>query len=72
MKESKGRKGQMKQVLIVQLARMGDLLQSKRLVLSVLAEQNTKAHLLVDESLKALAETLYPECHVHRDRKSVV
>ncbi len=65
MKESKGRKGQMKQVLIVQLARMGDLLQSKRLVLSVLAEQNTKAHLLVDESLKALAETLYPECHVH-------
>lgn len=55
----------MKQVLIVQLARMGDLLQSKRLILSVLAERSTQTHLLVDESLKALAEKIYPECQIH-------
>lgn len=59
------KEGCMKQALVVQLARMGDLLQSKRLILSILAEQNTQVHLLVDESLTGLARMLYPECRIY-------
>lgn len=55
----------MKQVLVVQLARMGDLLQSKRLILSLLAEEYTTVHLLVDTSLGGLARAVYPQCLVH-------
>lgn len=55
----------MKHVLVVQLARMGDLLQSKRLILSVLAEADTTVHLLVDNALGAFARQIYPGCVVH-------
>lgn len=55
----------MKQVLVIQLARMGDLLQSKRLIASLQAEGNTQVHLLVDESLQSFACWVYPQCIVH-------
>ncbi len=49
--------------LVIQLARFGDLIQTKRLVRSLQA--CGEAHLLVDASLKPLAELLYPGVHVH-------
>ncbi len=51
--------------LVIQLARFGDILQTKRLVRSLLAEPESGVHLLVDSSLKALAELIYPEVTVH-------
>lgn len=55
----------MRQILVLQLARFGDLLQSKRLLLSVLAEQDSQVHLAVDAGLARLAERLYPFAKVH-------
>lgn len=49
--------------LVIQLARFGDLIQTKRLVLSLLAEGET--HLLVDHSLVPLARLVYPGAVVH-------
>ena len=53
--------------LVVQLARFGDLLQTKRLILSLLAgpEVRNEVHLVVDRSLKDLAGQIYPEVTVH-------
>ena len=65
--------------LVVQLARFGDLIQTRRLIRSLLAE--SPVHLLVDGGLTELARLLYPEVTVHgipahangvADRKSVV
>jgi ADP-heptose:LPS heptosyltransferase len=59
----------MKRVLVVQLARMGDLIQTKRLLLSVaLADPcgvAPEVHLLTDASLTSLARLLFPGvvCH---------
>lgn len=53
----------MPNVLILQLARFGDLVQTKRLVLS-LARRGV-VHLAVDRSLAALAAMLYPQAVVH-------
>ncbi|NDY55540.1 glycosyltransferase family 9 protein [Desulfovibrio sulfodismutans] len=59
----------MKRVLVVQLARLGDLIQTKRLLLSVaLADADGDAcevHLLTDASLSSLARLLFPGvvCH---------
>lgn len=49
--------------LVIQLARFGDLLQTKRLILSLL--QEGVVHLVVDHSLAALARLIYPQCTVH-------
>jgi len=49
--------------LVIQLARFGDLLQTKRLLASLCAAGET--HLLVDRSLASLAALVYPDVHVH-------
>ncbi len=55
----------MRHVLAVQLARMGDLAQSARLIQSLWAEPETQVHLCVDHSLAALAGVLYPFAEIH-------
>ena len=55
----------MREVLVFQLARFGDILQSKRLLLSLAAEENARVHFCVDHSMTALAEVLYPFAEVH-------
>lgn len=49
--------------LVIQLARFGDLVQTKRLMLSLSAE--AEVHLCLDESLASLARLLYPQAHLH-------
>jgi ADP-heptose:LPS heptosyltransferase len=49
--------------LVIQLARFGDLIQTRRLVLSLQAAGET--HLLVDRSLLPLVRLVYPGVHVH-------
>jgi len=51
-----------KDYLVIQLARMGDLLQSKRLILSL--EKTGRVWLVVDRSLKQLAELIYPRARI--------
>ncbi|MDQ7834456.1 MAG: glycosyltransferase family 9 protein [Humidesulfovibrio sp.] len=51
--------------LVIQLARFGDLVQTKRLLLSLLGETEAEVHLCLDESLVALARLLYPTVHLH-------
>lgn len=50
--------------LVVQLARFGDLVQTKRLVRS-LELCGSEVHLCVDRSLRTLAQLLYPHVVVH-------
>lgn len=49
--------------LVIQLARFGDLIQTKRLVASLSAQG--RVHLLVDRSLTDLARLVYPGVTVH-------
>jgi ADP-heptose:LPS heptosyltransferase len=49
--------------LVMQLARFGDLIQTKRLLRSLQGEG--EVHLLVDSSLKSLANIIYPGIEVH-------
>ena len=51
--------------LVIQLARFGDLVQTKRLLLSLCAEPGSEVHLCLDESLAPLARLLYPTVHLH-------
>ena len=51
--------------LVIQLARLGDLLQSKRLIVSLAAEEGAAVHLAVDGSLAGLARLMYPFAAVH-------
>lgn len=53
----------MSRQLVIQLARFGDIIQTGRLVHAL--EREGETHLCVDRSLVALAESLYPQCHVH-------
>ncbi len=53
----------MKHFLILQLARFGDLVQTKRLVCSL--EGRGQVHLCVDVGLGTLAALLYPHAQVH-------
>ena len=55
----------MRRILVLQLARFGDLVQTKRLLLSCAAEEGTETHLCVDHSLTGLARALYPFAVVH-------
>lgn len=51
--------------LVIQLARFGDLVQTKRLLLSLMAEPEAEVHLCLDESLAVLAARLYPGVVLH-------
>lgn len=55
----------MNRYLVIQLARFGDIVQSKRLVLGLTARPGAEVHLAVDASLVSLAELIYPGVHVH-------
>lgn len=55
----------MKQYLVIQLARFGDLIQTKRLLGTLSAREDVSVHLCVDNSLKSLAELVYPNVTVH-------
>lgn len=51
--------------LVIQLARFGDIIQSKRLVRGLQARPRAVVHLAVDVSLVSLAELIYPGVHVY-------
>ncbi len=51
--------------LVIQLARFGDILQTKRLVASLARQQGEEVHILVDQGLKELTRRVYPGCTVH-------
>ncbi len=53
----------MKDFLVLQLARFGDLVQTKRLIKSL--QTRGRVHLCIDTSLKDLAYLLYPDVIVH-------
>lgn len=53
----------MENLLVLQAARFGDLVQSKRLILSL--QTQGRVHLAVDESLEKLAHLLYPDAVIH-------
>lgn len=55
----------MRHSLVIQLARFGDLVQTKRLLLSLAQESDTRVHLCVDRSLAGLARLLYPFAEIH-------
>lgn len=55
----------MKRYLIIQLARFGDLIQTKRLVKTLARRKGSEVHLCVDHSLGTLARIIYPETIVH-------
>ena len=56
----------MSSCLVIQLARLGDLLQTKRLLLGLDAAYGPgRVHLLVDKSLTGLAQISYPFARVH-------
>lgn len=48
----------MKKFLVIQLARFGDIIQSKRLILAL--QEQGEVSLLIDNSLAALAKLVYP------------
>lgn len=55
----------MDKYLVIQLARFGDILQTKRLIQGLAAVPGSEAHLAVDASLKSLAELVYPDVRIH-------
>ncbi len=55
----------MAQHLVIQLARFGDIVQTKRLLLSLAAKPEATVHLAVDRSMAALAAMVYPFAVVH-------
>lgn len=54
----------MKHYLVIQLARFGDLIQTKRLLASLCAK-DASVHLCVDTSLAPLARLVYPDVVLH-------
>jgi len=55
----------MKNYLVIQLARFGDLIQTKRLLATLCARPDSAVHLCVDISLEGLARLVYPDVTVH-------
>lgn len=55
----------MKHYLVIQLARFGDLIQTKRLLATLCARAEAKVHLCVDNSLESLAGLVYPDVVLH-------
>lgn len=53
----------MNNILIIQAARFGDLIQTKRLVLT--AQKKYRVHLAIDNSLTELASLIYPATEIH-------
>ncbi len=53
----------MKQFLVIQLARFGDVIQSKRLIKSL--EKRGQVHLCLDSSLSPMAALIYPKAILH-------
>lgn len=51
--------------LVIQLARFGDILQTKRLVASLARLPGDDVHILVDHNLTGLTSRVYPGCTVH-------
>ncbi len=51
--------------LVIQLARFGDIIQTKRLIRGLQAGPGAEVHLAVDASLVALAELIYPNVQIH-------
>lgn len=54
--------------LVIQLARFGDLVQTKRLIASLASRKDNRVHLVVDQSLGELAGLIYPDVVVHTIR----
>ena len=55
----------MRDVLVFQLARFGDIVQTKRLLLSLAAETDTRVHFCVESLLAPVAKLLYPFAQIH-------
>ena len=55
----------MKDYLVIQLARFGDLIQTKRLLRTLLARPDARVHLCLDKSMEPLARLVYPEVVLH-------
>ncbi|MDD3312006.1 glycosyltransferase family 9 protein [Pseudodesulfovibrio sp.] len=55
----------MKRYLVIQLARFGDLLQTKRLLATLCARPEASVHLCLDRSLAPLARLVHPEAVLH-------
>ena len=55
----------MSRTLVIQLARFGDLVQTKRLVMSLAQEEGGEVHLCLDRSLVPLARLIYPFAQPH-------
>ncbi len=53
----------MKKFLVIQLARFGDLVQTKRLIKSL--EMRGEVHLCIDNTLAELAKLIYPNTIIH-------
>lgn len=55
----------MKHFLVIQLARFGDIIQTKRLLATLCARPGSQVHLCLDRSLEPLARLVYPEVVLH-------
>jgi ADP-heptose:LPS heptosyltransferase len=55
----------MKNYLVIQLARFGDLIQTKRLLKTLAARPKASVHLCLDASLAPLARLVYPDAVLH-------
>ncbi|MBI9078218.1 MAG: glycosyltransferase family 9 protein [Pseudodesulfovibrio sp.] len=55
----------MKNYLVIQLARFGDLMQTKRLLATLCARKDAVVHLCIDNSLQSLAYKIYPQVVIH-------
>lgn len=55
----------MKHFLVIQLARFGDLIQTKRLLVTLCTREGASVHLCVDRSLAPLARIVYPQVTVY-------
>ncbi|GAB6060144.1 glycosyltransferase family 9 protein [Desulfonatronum parangueonense] len=55
----------MNRYLVIQLARFGDIVQTKRLIRGLCADQENEVHLAVDAGLADLAGLLYPDVRIH-------
>lgn len=55
----------MKNYLVIQLARFGDLIQTKRLLATLCAREKATVHLCLDASLEPLARLVYPGVVLH-------
>lgn len=51
--------------LVIQLARFGDIIQTKRLIRGLLSDPGRQVHLAVDVGMSTLAGMLYPDVIVH-------